>query len=159
MERAEALGLAAGARVARLATSTPDGRPHLVPITFALSDDVLVTAVDGKPKRTRALRRLDNIRADPRVTVLVDHYEEDWEGLWWVRIDGSATVRDGVAPDHLRALQERYPQYRTHPPAGPTIVVAIESVTGWRSRAAGDRHAPPASYTAAPCPTSPSADA
>lgn len=139
MERADALRLAAGARVARLGTTTPDGRPHLVPITFALLDDVLVTAVDEKPKRTRALRRLDNIRSDPRVAVLVDHYEDDWTRLWWVRIDGRATLAEGVPPGHLAALAARYPQYREHPPAGPSIVVSIESVTGWRFDAEGGR--------------------
>lgn len=159
VERADALRLASGARVARLGTTTPDGRPHLVPITFTVLEDVLVTVVDAKPKRTRALRRLDNIRSDPRVTVLVDHYEEDWNRLWWVRIDGRATIAEGVAADHLAALAARYPQYRHHPPAGPTIVVSVESVTGWRYRADGARTARSPSYTPPPCPTNPSADA
>jgi len=82
-----------GASVARLATVRPDGRPHLVPIVFAVAGDVIVTAVDEvKPKRTRALARLANIAAEPRVSVLADHYDEDWTRLWWVRADGTATV-------------------------------------------------------------------
>ena len=80
----------AGARVARLATLTPDGRPHVVPCCFALVEDTLYSAVDGKPKTTLALRRLDNVRAHPACSLLVDHYADDWAALWWVRVDGTA---------------------------------------------------------------------
>lgn len=131
MDPAEALRLAADAPVARLATVRPDGHPHLVPIVFAIVGETLVTAVDAKPKRTRSLRRLDNVRAEPRVTVLVDHYADDWSRLWWVRMDGSAIVTDGLEPAHRRALVEKYPQYRDHPPDGPAVVVAIERVASW----------------------------
>ena len=82
----------AQARVARLATIGPDGRPHLVPIVFVLVDDVVWSAIDSKPKSTRALRRLDNIRSNPQVSLLVDHYSDDWAALWWVRVDGEARV-------------------------------------------------------------------
>jgi PPOX class probable F420-dependent enzyme len=125
------------ATVARLATVGSTGRPHLVPITFALLDDVtLVTAVDHKPKRTTALRRLDNIAANPRVTVLVDHYDDDWQQLWWARADGLARV---VSPDQepalregaLQALSNRYPQYVEHPPKGALIVIDVERFSGW----------------------------
>src|SRR5437763_4247439 len=74
------------ARVARLATTDPDGRPHLVPIVFAIDGDTLYSAVDAKPKRSRKLRRVENARARPDVTVLVDHYDEDWAKLWWIRL-------------------------------------------------------------------------
>src|SRR5204862_1297005 len=84
----------AAARVARLATTDPDGRPHLVPIVFALDGDTLYTAVDRKPKRSARLRRVENARARPDVTVLVDHYDEDWERLWWIRLRGRARVLD-----------------------------------------------------------------
>src|SRR4051794_4921374 len=81
----------AAARVARLATSGP----HIVPICFALDGDTIWSAVDAKPKRTRALRRLENIARDPRVSVLTDHYDDsDWSRLWWARADGTATVHD-----------------------------------------------------------------
>lgn len=78
------------ARVARLSTTRADGRPHVVPMTFALLSggehaDALVTAVDAKPKRTTDLQRLRNIAANPAVSVLVDHYDDDWTQLWWVR--------------------------------------------------------------------------
>src|SRR5215210_857225 len=85
----------AAARVARLATTDPDGRPHLVPIVFALDGNTLYSAVDRKPKRSLRLRRIENARARPDVTILVDHYEEDWSRLWWIRLRGRARVLDG----------------------------------------------------------------
>ncbi len=137
MNATEARELFASARVARLATVAVDGTPHLVPITFALLDQhTVVTAVDHKPKRTLALRRLDNIAANPSVCVLADHYAEDWSMLWWARADGTAAV---VTPDsrlELRAaavasLAERYPAYRATPPDGVLIVISVERWTGW----------------------------
>lgn len=120
-------------RVARLATVSAEGEPHLVPITFALLDpDTLVTAVDHKPKRTQALRRLANIAVNPAVSVLTDHYEEDWSRLWWVRADGTAQVREAAdAPAEVAALSARYPQYAERPPEGPVIVVAVRRWSGW----------------------------
>src|SRR6266536_1955101 len=76
------------ARVARLATTDPDGRPHLVPIVFALDGDTLYSAVDRKPKRSSTLRRIENARVRPDVAILVDHYEDDWDRLWWIRLRG-----------------------------------------------------------------------
>jgi len=121
------------ARVARLATVGADGRPHVVPICFALDGDTLYTAVDEKPKSTRALRRLANIEANPRVEVVIDHWDEDWSRLWWVRLAGRAEIvdRDERA---LELLQAKYPQYRERPPAGPFVVVAVESRSEWRAR-------------------------
>ena len=83
--------------MARLATIGTGGRPHLVPVTFALDGDRIYTVVDAKPKTTANLRRLRNIAADPRVTVLADHYEDDWDRLWWVRADGIAAILAGPA--------------------------------------------------------------
>lgn len=119
--------------VARLATISPAGRPHIVPITFALDGDRIYSAVDFKPKRTAQLQRLRNIRADPHVAVLADHYAGDWSRLWWVRADGQATVIDQPADmaDPLRLLEERYPQYRERPPAGPMVCVLVQHWTGW----------------------------
>ncbi|WP_433378333.1 TIGR03668 family PPOX class F420-dependent oxidoreductase [Actinoplanes sp. CA-142083] len=123
--------LFATARVARLATVTPGGVPHLVPIVFALTGDVLHTAVDAKPKRTRDLKRLANIAANPRVSVLADHYDDDWSQLWWVRADGVARVLD-ASPAGLRALAGRYPQYRENPPPGPFLEITVERWSSWR---------------------------
>jgi len=119
-------------RVARLATVAADGRPHVVPICFALDGDTLYTAVDAKPKSTRALRRLDNIESDPRVEIVIDHYDEDWSKLWWVRLSGRARVIDHDARG-LELLEAKYPQYRDDPPAGPFVVVEIEGRTGWQA--------------------------
>lgn len=122
----------AAARVARLATVDPAGRPHLVPISFALVGERLVSVVDQKPKSSIALRRLRNIADNPAVTVLCDHYSDDWTQLWWVRIDGVATVTGDVQrPVAVDALLARYPQYRDDPPRGPVISVSIQRWTGW----------------------------
>ena len=123
----------AGARVARLATAGGDGRPHLVPVVFALSGDEVLVAVDGKPKRHRRLRRIANIEANPAVSLLVDHYADDWSALWWVRADGTARV-DDTADTLERArglLGERYPQHRADPPDGPVIVTTVTRWSGW----------------------------
>jgi PPOX class probable F420-dependent enzyme len=121
------------ARVARLATIDPDGRPHLVPIVFALDGDTLYSAVDRKPKRSRTLRRIENARVRPDVTILVDHYEEDWSRLWWVRLRGRARVLDeGEEREHaLALLQQKYPQYRDDPPDGPVLAVDVTDVRDW----------------------------
>ena len=92
------------ARVARLATTDPDGRPHLVPIVFVLDGQTLYSAVDAKPKRSRRLRRVANARERPDVTVLVDHYEDDWGRLWWVSLRGRARVLD-TGEEAERALR------------------------------------------------------
>lgn len=128
------------ARVARLATTGADGRPHLVPVTFALDGDLLYTAVDAKPKTTTALRRLRNIRANPQVALLADNYQEDWERLWWARADGLAAIVAGPeAAGPARLLAERYPQYRENPPAGPVIRVAVSRWSGWAAAGQDER--------------------
>jgi len=121
---------AGDARVARLATVGPDGRPHVVPICFALDGDTLYTAVDEKPKSTRRLRRLANIEANSRVEVVVDRWDEDWSKLWWVRLAGEARI---VEQDErgLELLLAKYRQYRDRPPAGPFIVVTIQRRSVW----------------------------
>ena len=135
---AEARQRFAAAPVARLATVGPTGQPHLVPVTFAVDGDHVYTAVDAKPKTTTNLRRLRNIRRDPRVAVLADHYEADWDRLWWARADGLASILGEPAgrARPLELLAARYPQYRVNPPAGPVIAIAVERWTGW---AASDR--------------------
>lgn len=121
------------AMVARLATVGPGGRPHMVPITFATADGRLYFAVDQKPKRTRNLQRLRNIVANPGVSVLVDHYEDDWSRLWWVRVDGSARILEEGPEfeDAIALLTARYEQYRSNRPAGPAVEIKVERMTGW----------------------------
>lgn len=121
------------ARVARLATVTDDGRPHIVPCCFALAADTAYSAVDAKPKSTLALRRLANLRGNPRASLLVDHYDEDWSALWWVRLDGAGRlVDDRDERDRgLSALAAKYDQYRRVPPPGPVIALDITTWRAW----------------------------
>jgi PPOX class probable F420-dependent enzyme len=129
----QARELFTSAPVARLATVTPDGAPHLVPVCFALAGNDVYTAVDGKAKRTSSLARLANIAAEPRVALLADHYDDDWTRLWWVRVDGDARVV--TDPDEqargLAALAAAYRQYVERPPRGAMIAVGVRRVSGW----------------------------
>ncbi len=127
----------ADSRVARLATLDADGRPHLVPITFVLAGETLYSAVDAKPKRSQTLRRIENARHRPNVTVLVDHYEdEDWTRLWWVRLRGRARVLDGgeEAERALTLLAAKHDQYRHAPPGLPVLAIDIDEWRGWAAR-------------------------
>ena len=120
----------AAARVARLATIGPEG-PHLVPIVFAVEGDTIYHAVDHKPKRTTALKRLANLRADPRASVLADAYDEDWTRLWWVRADGTARILEPGHEPAVELLRERYPQYRDRPPEGPVVAIDVARWSHW----------------------------
>lgn len=123
------------ARVGRLGTVDTDGAVRLVPICFAVVGGHLVSAVDHKPKRTGQLRRLDDMAASGTATVLVDHYDEDWSRLWWVRVRGAAVVHaDGSAASEaaLDALVTKYPQYREQRPRGPVYAVALDELRWWR---------------------------
>lgn len=135
MSTAEARARFVAARVARLATADTDGRPHLVPIVFAVQGDHVYSVVDAKPKRTTELRRLRNVSANPRVSVLVDHYDDtDWDALWWVRADGIARVLgldESEAASAVELLARRYPQQR---PQGPVLAVDVERWSGWAAR-------------------------
>lgn len=121
------------ARVGRLATVRPDGTPHVVVVTYALEGDTVVTAVDDKPKTTHDLQRLRNLRARPGASLLVDHYEDDWSRLWWVRLDGTAEVvtDEPRRSDLLAPLVAKYDQYRDAPPRGPVVLLSVRSATSW----------------------------
>ena len=124
----------AAGRVARMATVRPDSRPHLVPIVFATQGDAIYSAVDEKPKRTPELKRLDNIRVNPNVTLMVDHYEDDWEAVWWARADGTATVvEEGHERDRARELlRAKYREYREGVEmVGAAVVVLVSRWSGW----------------------------
>ena len=134
MDEVEARRRLAAARVGRMATVTAPGAPHVVPVVFALVDDVVYTAVDGKPKTTMALQRLANIAATGRASVLVDDYREDWSALWWVRFDGLAQILAVETETKqvriaVEALTRKYEQYLSQPPPGPVIAIAL---TRWR---------------------------
>jgi PPOX class probable F420-dependent enzyme len=125
----------ASARVARLATADAAGRPHVVPIAFAVEGDHVYSAVDAKPKRTPALRRLANVRENPAVAILVDHYDDDdWDALWWVRADGRGRVLEAGCDEARHAvelLRARYPQQRA---TGAVLAVDVERWSGWSAR-------------------------
>lgn len=134
LEADEARARFSKARVARMATAAADGRPHVVPVVFALEGDVIYSAVDAKPKRTRDLKRLRNLAEDPRVALLADHYDEEWTRLWWARADGTARLFERGEPEHSRAVEllaDRYEQYGEDLPEGRAIVIAVERWSGW----------------------------
>jgi PPOX class probable F420-dependent enzyme len=122
------------ARVARLATADAEGRPHVVPLVLVLDGTTVYSAVDAKPKRHNALRRLANVRANARVSLLVDHYDHDWTALWWVRADGTGRV---LSPDEaeagraVRLLAAKYPQYAAAPPTGEVLAINVERWVSW----------------------------
>jgi PPOX class probable F420-dependent enzyme len=127
--------------VARLATVTPDGAPHLIPVVFAVdvngpdSAGIVYTAVDAKPKTTHRLRRLANIENNPQVSLLVDQYSDDWTQLWWVRADGVATIHhDGERMrTAYRLLRAKYPQYQSVSLDGPVIEVSVRRWSSWHA--------------------------
>lgn len=121
------------APVARLATVGEDGRPRLVPCTFVVVGDAAYSAVDDKPKTTHRLARLRDVAANPHVALLVDHYEDDWTALWWVRLRGTARVLEGGEEREraLDALATKYAPYRERRPAGPVLAVDVEEWKGW----------------------------
>ena len=133
MDRDKALSLLASARVGHLATADASGTPHVVPFVFAFDGTTVYWAVDRKPKRSKRLKRLANIEANPNVEMVVDRYDEDWDRLWWVRASGPARVLEGgeERTSALRLLAEKYERYRTLPPDGAVVAIEVVRVTGW----------------------------
>jgi PPOX class probable F420-dependent enzyme len=139
----------ASASVGHLATADSAAHPHLIPFVFAVDasgdpahPDRIYTAVDHKPKRTTALRRLANVAENPPVAALVDHYEDDWDQLWWVRADGTGRLVEAGSPEGLRAiglLEARYDMYQRRPPAGPVLAIDVERWSGWAATEASRR--------------------
>jgi PPOX class probable F420-dependent enzyme len=123
--------------VARLVTLGRGGKPEPVPVVFASVAGALWSPLDGKPKRAGELARVRNLAADPRVAVLLDHYDDDWSRLWWLRVEGRAEVVAAAAhPDAVAALRAKYPQYgRVALFAGePRLIrIAVGRVTSWRA--------------------------
>lgn len=133
MQRSEALSRLATAKIAHLATVTSRTMPHVVAVTFALVGDSVATMVDHKPKTTHRLQRILNVEHNGRASLLVDYYSDDWSRLWWVRIDGPASIHQG--DDYWQkagvALVAKYTQYRKRPPEGPAIRITLEKVSSW----------------------------
>jgi PPOX class probable F420-dependent enzyme len=134
-----ALALLREARVARLGTADRGARPLVIPVCFAFDGRHVYTAIDAKPKRNRELRRLRNIAENPRSSLVVDHWDEDWTRLMWVLVEGRAEIITEGA-ERVRALElllAKYPQYRDMDlarTAGPAIRIAPEHVRWWRWR-------------------------
>ena len=138
VDRAEARRRLGQARVGRLATADAGGLPHVVPFVFVLDGSTVYWAVDDKPKRTREIKRLANIRANPNVELVVDRYQEGWNGLWWVRAAGPARIVEGEAEAAraLELLSAKYRQYRKRPPRGPVVAIEVARLTWWDGGAA-----------------------
>jgi PPOX class probable F420-dependent enzyme len=135
MAEFDAAAMFAESPVAMLATVGPDAVPHIVPVVFAVHGDVVYTAVDAKRKSTRRLRRLANIEANPQVSLLVDHYENDWSQLWWVRADGVAAIH--YSGEEMAAgyalLRRKYPQYQRIALDGPVVTVDVKRWSSWQA--------------------------
>jgi PPOX class probable F420-dependent enzyme len=140
VDQATTRALASPAPVGRLATVRRDGRPHIVPICFVIIDDVVYSAVDDKPKRGRHLQRVSNIAATGTASLLIDEYHDDWSRLWWVRLDGRARIIGNTAEAEraIRALCDKYLQYRDQPPSGPVLALDVERWVGWSARVSGN---------------------
>ncbi len=122
------------ARLAHLATVSPTGHPHVVPICFTLVGDDISSVVDHKPKSTIDLARLENVRHHPSVSLVVDFYDDaDWDRLWWVRADGEARViESGVEYSNaIHRLRAKYPQYSLRRPTGPVLAIRVQRLSGW----------------------------
>lgn len=128
--------LVAEAQVARMATVDAEGRPHVVPIVFAVDGDTVYSSVDEKPKASRDLKRIRNLRRNPVAELVVDHYEDDWERIWWVRLRGRAdVVEEGAERERaLDLLGRKYPQYRDAAPQGAVIAIRVDRWRGWSFR-------------------------
>ncbi len=135
MAEFDAAAMFAESPVAMLATAGAEGTPHVVPIVFAVHDDVVYTAVDAKRKTTRRLRRLANIEANPVVSLLVDHYDDDWSQLWWVRADGMAAIH--YSGEEMAAgyalLRHKYVQYQRIALDGPVVTVDVQRWSSWQA--------------------------
>jgi PPOX class probable F420-dependent enzyme len=128
--------LLADSRVGRLGVVDDYGAPRVLPVTYAVDGETLVTAVDQKPKRRRGeeLARVRWLRARPTAALTVDHYDDDWSALAWVQALGAIRVLDAAsAADAIAALTERYEPYRSDPPAGPVLVLEPNRLLWWHA--------------------------
>ena len=136
MISANQAGFLTAQRVGRLASADAQGRPHVVPVCFAIDGANLYVTIDGKPKRAaaRPLKRLRNIMANPALAFVADRYDDDWRQLGWVMLRGNAEIlAEGQEHDHAQALlRDRYPQYRAMQLSElPVIALRIDAATSW----------------------------
>jgi PPOX class probable F420-dependent enzyme len=139
LTRSEAISRARSGVVGRMATVTPEGKPHVVPFVFVLLGDErhlrAYWAVDQKPKKAGRIKRIENLKANPALEFVVDGYEEDWDLLWWVRVSGTARMVDSDVEraQAIAALAKKYPQYVQAPPGGPVIAVDVQAISSWEA--------------------------
>lgn len=135
MDDAGAYARLSASPIGHLVTVRPEGAPHIVPVTFAIVGSRVVTAIDHKPKSTVRLQRLANIETNPSVSFMVDHYSDDWEQLWWVRVDGDAEIMNAgsVFDSAIGALRAKYHQYRQVTLDGPVISITTDRIRYWES--------------------------
>jgi PPOX class probable F420-dependent enzyme len=126
--------LLVSARVARLAFLDGDDRPRVLPVTFAVADDAVWSAIDRKPKRTPEPARVRWLRRRPEAALVVDFYDEDWSALAWVQLLGTVEVIEiDAGGPAAEALTAKYPQYRSDPPPGPLLRLGVERALHWRA--------------------------
>jgi PPOX class probable F420-dependent enzyme len=134
-----AAALLHGARVGHLGLLDDGGRPRVLPVTFAVVEGDVWSAIDDKPKRRAGaeLARVRWLRARPASALTVDRYDDDWSRLAWVQVLGLAAVLDAAGHEPvLRALAARHPQYRDRPPAGPLLRLTPERALCWSASGA-----------------------
>ena len=136
----DALRWLSSQKVAYLATTDVHAQPHLVPVVFVRMDEDIFICIDEKPKKNRSLKRLENIKANPKISLLVDNYDDDWQELKWVRVDGTAILLEitdesrAVFESVISTLRDKYPQYRTMDLSrGPLIRITINSLASWQA--------------------------
>jgi PPOX class probable F420-dependent enzyme len=122
-------------RVARLGYLDDRDRPRVLPVTYALSEGALWTAIDQKPKRAREPARLRYLRRRPEAAITVDRYDDEWSALAWVQVLGEAEIVEaGRSPEAMRALREKYAPYRETAPPGPLIKLLPRRALWWSAR-------------------------
>jgi PPOX class probable F420-dependent enzyme len=122
-------------RVGHLGLSDADGRPRVLPVTYAVLDGEVWTIIDNKPKRAGSQpARVRWLRARPHAALTVDHYDDDWAMLAWVQLTGQVEILEASAhPGAVGALIRRYPQYRIDPPPGPVLRFTVVRAIWWRA--------------------------
>lgn len=126
-------------RVARLATASCDAEPHVIPLCYARLGDDIYFVIDEKPKQTHlGLKRLQNIRANSRVALVIDDYDDDWTQLAYLLVRGLAALVDDPAEFErvLEQLLVRYPQYAEMslgPERNPMVRISVERMQLWRA--------------------------
>lgn len=121
-------------RVARLAFADDENRPRVLPVTFALAEGAIWSAIDSKPKRSAEPKRVPWLRRRPQAALCVDVYEDDWTRLAWVQLLGRVEVLELAAGSAgVEALTAKYGQYAEHPPPGPVLRLEVERALSWRA--------------------------